>query len=232
MSVNTSTITTQKHYPPQVLDDEEICYSSTIPNYMPENNIHFVLIANLAVILQAFLERKNGNYVFGDIMFYYEKGNRRKFVAPDLMICLGKRKEPSKGVYKLWEEQHVPQVVVEIASESTWREDLSRKYALYQQLGVKEYYIFDVEYKCLKQPLLAYNLIDGEFAEAEVKNGRVFSKALGLELVDTGETLRLFNPETNEFLLTIQELAAKERIAQNKIAQLEIEIAELRKQND
>ena len=122
MSVNTSTITTQKHYPPQVLDDEEIYYPSTI--------------------------------------------------------------------------------------------------------------IFDVEYKCLKQPLLAYNLIDGEFAEAEVKNGRVFSKALGLELVDTGETLRLFNPETNEFLLTIQELAAKERIAQNKIAQLENEIAELRKQND
>lgn len=209
MSIDTSTITTQKHYPPMVSDDEEIYYPSTVEDYMPENNIHFVLIANLAVILQTFLQREKGNYVFGDIMFYYEKGNPRKFVAPDLMICLGKTSEPSKGVYKLWEEDHVPQVVFEIASESTWREDLSRKYALYQQLGVKEYYIFDVEYKCLKQPLLAFNLIDGEFAEAEVKDGRVFSKALGLELTDTGETLRLFNPQTGEFLMTMEEMAQR-----------------------
>ena len=52
-----------------ISDDDEIYYPSTVENYMPENNIHFVLIANLAVMLQAFLQRARGNYVFGDIMF-------------------------------------------------------------------------------------------------------------------------------------------------------------------
>lgn len=184
---------------------------------MPENNIHFVLISNLAVMLQTFLQKQKGNYVFGDIMFYYEEGNPKKFVAPDLMVCLDKKKEPSRGVYKLWQEEAVPQVIIEICSESTWREDLSRKYALYQQLGVSEYYIFDVEFKYLQQPLLAFCLIDGEFVEVEVKNGRVFSEALGLELVDTGETLRLFNPETNSFLMTMEEMAAElEKLKQQK----------------
>jgi hypothetical protein len=33
-----------------------------------------------------------------------------------------------------------------------------------------------------------------EYEEPEVRDRRVFSKALNLELGDTGETLRLFNP--------------------------------------
>jgi hypothetical protein len=33
------------------------------------------------------------------------------------------------------------------------------------------------------------------------------SEVLGLELVDTGETLRLFDPQTNQFLPTAQEAA-------------------------
>lgn len=207
MSVDTSTITTQKYYPPPVADDEEIYYPSTIPNYMPENNFHFVLIANLAVMLQTFLQRARGNYVFGDIMFYYEEGNPRKFIAPDLMVCLDKEKEPSKGVYKLWEERHVPQVVIEIASESTWLKDVSSKLAIYQKLGVKEYYVFDIERTFLPQALLAYRMETGILTEVEIPNKRILSESLGLELVDTGETLRFFNPETNEFLMTMEEMA-------------------------
>ena len=223
MSVNVSTITTPKHYPPMVSDGEEIYYPSTIPNYMPENNIHFVLIANLAVILQTFLQRAQGNYVFGDIMFYYEEGNPRKFIAPDLMVCLNKEKEPSKGVYKLWEEQHVPQVVIEIASESTWLKDVSTKLAIYQKLGVKEYYVFDIERAFLPKALLAYRLIEGELLEIEVRDKRILSESLGLELVDTGETLRLFNPQTNEFLMTMEEAQVENERLKAELARLKAE---------
>ena len=209
MSMDTSTILNQKNFPPMSSADDNIYYPSTVENYMPENNIHFVLIANLAVMLQTFLQKQNRNYVFGDIMFYYEKGNPRKFVAPDLMICLNKAKEPSKGVYKLWEENAVPQVVIEICSESTWDKDLTTKFSLYERLGVKEYYIFDVEYKCLREPLMAYHRQDEEFVKVEIHDGRVFSRELGLDLVDTGETLRLFNPETAQFLMTMVEMAAR-----------------------
>lgn len=220
MSVETSTITTQKHYPLPVADDEEIYYPSTISNYMPENNFHFVLIANLAVMLQTFLQRARGNYVFGDIMFYYEKGNPRKFIAPDLMVCLDKEKEPSKGVYKLWEEQHVPQIVIEIASETTWLKDVSTKLAIYQKLGVKEYYVFDIERAFLPKALLAYRLIEGELVEVEIRGKQILSESLGLELVDTGETLRLFNPQTGEFLMTMEETQAENEKLKAELAKL------------
>ncbi len=223
MSVETSTITTQTHYPLMISDDDEIYYPSTVEDYMPENNIHFVLIANLAVMLQAFLQRARGNYVFGDIMFYYEEGNPRKFIAPDLMVCLNKEKEPSTGVYKLWEEGHVPQVVVEIASESTWLKDVSTKLAIYQKLGVKEYYVFDIERAFLPQALLAYHLIEGELVKVEVIDKRILSESLGLEFVDTGETLRFFNPETNEFLMTTEEIQAENEKLKAELARLKAE---------
>ncbi len=56
---------------------------------------------------------------------------------------------------------------------------------------------------------ITYRLMEGEVIKVEVKDKRVLSESLGLELVDTGETLRLFNPATNEFLMTTEEMAQK-----------------------
>ncbi len=56
---------------------------------------------------------------------------------------------------------------------------------------------------------ITYRLMEGELIKVEVKDKRVLSESLGLELVDTGETLRLFNPATNEFLMTTEEMAQK-----------------------
>ncbi len=210
MSVNTSTISTLKNYPPPVADDKEIYYSPTDPTAMPETDIHFTLIANLVLLLRNFFINRADANVFGDIMFYYEKGFPQKFVAPDVMVCFGTNKTPRK-TYRLWDENEVvPAVVIEAASQTTWLKDVSTKLALYQKLGVKEYYIYDAEYANLPVPLMAYRLDEsGVLTEIEIENKRVFSESLGLELVDTGETLRLFNPETNEFLMTMEEMAAE-----------------------
>ncbi len=47
----------------------------------------------------------------------------------------------------------------------------------------------------------------------KVKHRRVLSEALGLELVDTGKTLRLFNPVTRQFLPTRSEAEAAQQQA-------------------
>jgi Uma2 family endonuclease len=208
MSGNTSTISPKNNFPPQIADDSGVFYCSTDPDTMPETDIHFKIIANLVLILEIYLLNQPDANVFGDLMFYYEKGNPRKFVAPDVMVCFGIDKTPRR-VFKLWEENSAPAIIIEIASENTWSADLTKKFALYQELGVQEYYVFDPEYKNLRQPLLAFHLSDGELAEVEIEQGKVFSKILGLELVDTGETLRLFNPETKGFLMTMEEMAKK-----------------------
>ena len=199
--------------------------------FMPKGILHFLLSVNLTSMLLAFFADRHDVKVFGNCMLYYEKGNRRKVVSPDLMICFGLEKTP-KRVYKLWEIDVIPSVVIEFASENTWLNDVSTKLALYQKLGVKEYYIYDVEYDNLPQPLLAYNLFDDELTQIQVEDRRVLSESLNLELVDTGETLKFFDVKAQKFLMTAEELAANNKIAQTKIEQLENEIAELRKQND
>lgn len=216
MSVDTSTITTQKHYPPMVSDDEENFYPDTDESIMPEGILHFLLSVRLASTLLAFFANREDVKVFGNCMLYYEEGNPRKVISPDLMVCFGLEKLPTR-VYKLWEEEIVPSVVIEFASETTWFNDVSNKLAIYQKLGVKEYYIYDVEYDHLPSPLTAYSLDNEILTEIEVVNSRVLSESLGLELIDTGETLRFFNPETNELLMTMEEMAQ--------------ELAELKKQN-
>lgn len=223
MSVNTSTVTTQKKLPLQVSEDEEIYYPDTDESIMPEGILHFLLSVHLTSMLLAFFANRKDVKVFGNCMMYYEEGNPRKVISPDLMVCFGLEKMPTR-VYKLWETKVVPSVVIEFASDTTWLNDVSTKLAIYQKLGVKEYYIYDVEYAHLPSALMAYHLDDGILTEIEVGDRRILSESIGLELVDTGETLRFFNPETKEFLLT-----AEEMLAENE--KLKLELAKLKKQN-
>lgn len=224
MSVNISTIESQKNYPSSVSADEEIYYPDTDEMIMPEGIQHFLLSVRLTSMLLAFFAKRADAKVFGNCMLYYEEGNPRKVVSPDLMICFGLQNFP-KRVYKLWEEKIVPSVVVEFASETTWLNDVSTKLALYQRLGVKEYYVFDVERENLPESLLAYRLIDDELRRIEVENKRILSESLGLELVDADETLRFFDPQTQKFLPTSEE-------SQIENEQLKARLAELEKQND
>ena len=219
MSVDVSTITNPKNYPPQMPGGEEIFYPETDESIMPEGIQHFLLSVRLASMLLAFFAKREDVKVFGNCMLYYEEGNPRKVVSPDLMICFGLQKTPVR-VYKLWEEKIVPSVVIEFASETTWLNDVSTKLALYQKLGVKEYYIYDVEYDNLPESLLAYRLVDDELKQIEIEDRRVLSESLSLELVDTGETLRFFDPATNEFLMTMEEVQTENDRLKAELAKL------------
>lgn len=83
---------------------------------------------------------------------------------------------------------------------------MQEKWRLYEQLGVEEYFIFDPEYDHLDDPLVGYRLKEGKYKVMGARDRRLRSKVLGLELVDTGETLRLFNPNSGRFLPNWQEL--------------------------
>lgn len=179
---------------------------------MAETDKHRELITELIKSLEDFFARENDVYVTGNILLYYEQGDPRKSVAPDVMLARGVEKK-ARRVFKLWEEK-APSVVFEISSHSTALEDLNRKFRLYQKLGIPEYYIFDPEYSYLETPLIAFRLTDGEYEEIEIKEDKVFSPSLNLEIVNTGETLRLRNPATGEFLPTRDDL-------KNRIAELE-----------
>lgn len=198
---------------------KEIYYPESDGKPMAETDVHRTQMNYLIETLKLYFDERKDVYISGNIMFYYEEGNPHKVFSPDVMVCFGISPE-DRRIYKLWEEEQFPQVVFEISSRSTWGEDLNKKWFLYQKFGVKEYYIFDPEYDYLPEPLVAYRLKKGELKQVKVKNGRVFSEELGLEIVDTGSGLRLYNPQTEEFLKTLAEAAEEIRHLREEVEKL------------
>jgi Uma2 family endonuclease len=209
----------------------QLVYPESDGKPMAETELHCLLMINLIEALRNFFANQPDVYVWGNLFIYYEEDNPRKNVAPDVFVVrgVGKRHgEQMRRVYKLWEEGVAPCVVIEVTSSGTKNEDLQRKKALYAQLGVKEYFIFDPEYRYLKPPFRAYRLSGNQYVEMAITNRRVYSEELGLELVNTGETLRLYDPANEAFLLTPEEALAAERQASARATRAEAELEKLR----
>jgi Uma2 family endonuclease len=206
-------------------DTTEIYYPESDGQPMAETDIHRDLMAELIAELDDYFQDEPNVYVSGNLLLYYEKGNPKKNVAPDVFVVKGISKE-QRRIYKLWEEGKAPDLVIELSSRKTWGDDLQKKWRLYARLGVQEYYLFDPEYDYLEPPFRAYWLEDGEYEEVEVQEGRVKSQALGLEIVDTGSTLRFFDPSTDAFLPTRDEIRRAHEQAEIRAAEAESRAAE------
>ena len=129
---------------PKTNGKREIFYPESDGKPMGETAFHINLITNLFQTLKIFFSQQKDVAVIADMMFYYEEGNLRKVIAPDVMVVKGVGNH-LRRTFRLWEEK-TPDVVFEISSKGTWKEDLQKKYLIYQNLGVKEYYVFDPEY--------------------------------------------------------------------------------------
>ena len=150
-------------------------------------------------------------YVSSDLLIYYEEGNPRKSVAPDVFVVFGAAKH-NRMVYKLWEEPKAPDFVLEVASESTWKQDVGRKRSLYAELGVREYWLFDPKNEYWDPALRGLGLRGRAYRPLSVsmENGErtIRSDVLGLELRAENEALRFFDPSTGEYLHSLAESAA------------------------
>jgi Uma2 family endonuclease len=206
--------------PAQIL---QTIYPESDAKPMAETDTHAELFIDLRVALDNYFRERPDVYVSGNLLIYYVEGNPARRVAPDVFVAFGVPKG-QRRIYRLWAEGVMPQVVIELTSRQTWRDDLQKKWQLYAELGVQEYFIFDPEYDYLDTPLIGYRLEDGKYVEIEASDSRLRSDVLGLELVDTGETLRLFNPQTEQFLPTAKEAAA----AQQHLSEVEKELARYR----
>ena len=220
--VVTKTINAPTFSSRQLLGEKVVSYPESDGKLMGETAFHIKLIINLFQTLETYFLSKTDVCIIADMMFYYQEDNPQKCISPDVMVVKGVGNY-LRRVFKLWEE-NVPEVIFEISSRKTWQDDLQKKYTLYENLGVKEYYVFDPEYDYLPEPFLAYHLKGNAFKQIKVKKGRVFSPSLNLEIVDTGKTLRLYNLETENFLPTMEEL-------QTEVRKLKAELAKLKEQN-
>ncbi len=189
---------------------------------MGETTVHIKLLANFLNILKVFFKDRQDVFLSGNLNLYFEEGNSRKWFAPDLLIAFGVP-NVERSSYLLWRERVFPQVIIEIASEKTWRHDIDEKLRLYEELGAEEYYVLDPEFAFLPAPLMAFRRQGETLAESSVADGKIFSPRLGLEIVYEANTFRLFNPQTNEFLRTLEE-------SESEIERLKAEIEKLKTQ--
>jgi Uma2 family endonuclease len=173
---------------------------------MAETDFHRILMMETIETLEAYFATDPMTYVSGNILLFYEEGNKRKHISPDTLVTKGIEKKP-RLYYLLWLEGKAPDVAIEITSKTTKKEDLLTKFELYRDvLKVPEYFLFDPFEEYLKPSFLGHRLVDGEYVPISRVEGRIPSEQLGLSLERVGDKLRFWNPQTSTRLLTPREL--------------------------
>ena len=171
-------------------------------------------------------------YVSSNLFVYYEEGNPRAVVAPDVFVVFGAPRHARRS-YKLWEEPKPPDFVLEITSHSTRTEDEGAKRRVYAELGVHEYWRFDPTGDYLDPPLRGERLAAGRYVQLPLGaspggSPAGHSEVLGLDLTAADGRLRLRDPTTGRNLPTTDELeqraegeARARKAAEDRIAELE-----------
>lgn len=232
-----------------------IFYPETDGKPIAESDLHRNIMVAIIRLLQRFFAGRQV-YVSGNLLIYYEEGNRYKSVAPDCFVV--REIEPHlRALYKIWEEGKGPEVVFEVSSKSTQRLDLGKKMRLYAELGVQEYFIYDPTADYLNPPLFAYELVGGgyvpmkpvkeevligdlAFMPEQTEAPEYISHLLGLRVtLDEQNRLQFYDVATNQRLLddvealSLAEAAAKDAAlraeeAEAENARLREELARLR----
>jgi Uma2 family endonuclease len=197
----------------------EVDYPTSDGRPMAETELHRDDMVDVIETLKDHFAADPNVYVSGNILLFYEEGNRRKHVSPDVLVVRGVPKLPLRDYFLLWREGKAPDVVIEITSKTTRREDQTKKLTLYRDvLKVAEYFQFDPTEDYLKPSLQGSRLEGGQYVPIEPVDGRIPSVLLELHLERRGTELRLFDPATGRCLSTRAERLAEETAARQREA--------------
>ena len=176
-----------------------IRYPSSDGKPMAENDAQrSAIMYGIGALMRHFRDRRDV-YVSGDLLIYYEEGNPRVSIAPDVFVVFGVEKRARLN-YKLWEEGRAPSFVLEVASPNTWREDVGRKRSVYARLGVREYWQYDPLGEHLPARLQGERLTPSGYVRQPVATAldgalTLHSETLGLELrAVPGREMRFRDP--------------------------------------
>jgi Uma2 family endonuclease len=189
----------------------KVDYPTSDGKPMAETEVHRDLMLDLIRTLEIHYRADPMVCVSGNLMMFYEEGNKRKHLSPDVFVVRGIIKR-QRDYYLAWEEGKGPDLVIELTSKSTQAEDVKKKFALYRDvLVVPEYFLFDPYQEYLKPSMRGYRLVEGQYEPIEPIGGRLPSEVLGLHLERSGSQLRLNDPLTNRWLPTQAECTEAER---------------------
>lgn len=194
--------------------------------------------------LRMYFQSRPNVYVSGNLFIYYQEGDPKKVISPDVFVIFGTSKRKRRS-YKTWQEGgKLPSFIIEITSLTTKKQDEVEKPKLYASLGVNEYFQYDPTGDYLNPQLKGSKLVDGEYRSLplqQAQDGTLFihSEELGLDLrlqPPTAESLmtttrlfpaalelRLYDPRTDSILLSYAELQQAREQAEAERLQAEAE---------
>ncbi|MGB6296680.1 MAG: Uma2 family endonuclease [Rivularia sp. (in: cyanobacteria)] len=199
----------------------EIIYPSSDGEPLAETYVHLYAILVTLEILKQYLQAQQAT-VLADQFLYYAQGFPRLRVAPDVMVIFNVA-PGGRDNYKIWEEKQVPSVIFEITSEGTKDRDTGYKKTLYEQLGVKEYWLFDPKGEWIENKLKGYRW-EKEVYEKITDNK---SEVLGLRLEVESELIAFYREDTGEKLLAPSELSQALKESEEKAERLRKKLEEL-----
>ena len=196
----------------------DIIYPSSDGEPVSETYIHLYAILTTLEVLKQYLSGQQGTVLANQFM-YYSQGLPRMRVAPDVMVIFNV--EPGgRDNYKIWEEKEVPQVIFEMTSPGTKNQDQEFKKTLYEQLGVKEYWLFDPKGEWIPEQLKGYRLRNTVYEVIEDNR----SEPLQLQLKVEGQLIGFYREDTGKKLLIPEELATALQEKETELQEKETEL--------
>jgi Uma2 family endonuclease len=199
---------TSRHSPTAPpIDDEEafVHYYDQHPteeDLMGESAAQSKLIFYLLQVLD-WLYRAEGWFVISNLNIYRRRDRQEYPLAPDVAVFKGvvipNAAHRTLRSWRMYEPHRpAPQVVVEISSDTTWKDDLEDKPAKYAALGVQEYYAYDPNdppyWPRTQGRLRGWRLQAGTMVEQTIDaQGRLWSDELASWLVPDGAWVRLYD---------------------------------------
>ena len=178
-------------------------------------------------------------FVDYDSNICYDPDDFTLHISPDVYIAFGVDAKAIRNrlIYLPWEAGKPPDLVMEIATADTAREDVEIKPGIYEAIAAPEYWMHDPSGGSYYGfPLKGLKLVDGKYQEIELTTEpdgilKGYSEVLGVSVAWDDGVPRLYDHASGMYLESVKEMrmARREAEARTKAAKARREAEEARR---
>ena len=158
-------------------------------------------------------------FVDYDSNICYDPDDFTRHVSPDVYIAFGVDAEAIRNrlIYLPWEAGKPPDLVMEIATDDTAREDVEIKPGVYEAIAAPEYWMLAAAAgRYYKFPLKGFRLVDGKYQEIELTTDpdgvlKGYSEVLGVSVAWDDGVPRLYDHASGMYLESVKDMRRARR---------------------
>ena len=216
------------------IDYDKLEFDPDEPEPLPDGMCQLPVIKEVLYVLDGHLAEiyaPQEVFTSSNTFICYDRHDPNVRVGPDFYFAYGvdAQEIEDRKMYLPFEAGKPPDFVLEVASPSTMRRDMTTKREIYAEIGVAEYWRFDRsggEY--YGTPLAGERLVRGSYEPIELTREpdgvlKGYSPALRLSLCWLDGMLKFYNHETGAYLRSLNE--SKEALLTERTARQEAESA-------